>query len=232
MSDAPSPHLHPPQQERSRKTLERLVSAARELIAEDGVEAATVSRIVERADSSVGSFYARFDGRDDLLRYLEERVWSEARERWEEAARTQPWEELDLEGVLRTVARLLVRVQVEDAGARRALGREGGSPTGGEEERRFHALLERDVVRLLLDHDDEIAHPRPEWAARFAFRWTVGGVRELLARPARSADAASAPGLDPDEVVEEIERALFAYLGRPERSDEEREDVDFFEVWQ
>lgn len=204
---APSSHVRPPKQERSRKTLRRIVAAARELVAEEGVEAATVSRVVERAGSSVGSFYARFDGKEDLLRHLEERVWTVARERWDGAMASRSWEELEMEGVVRSVTGMLVRLELEDADARRALERDGGG--AGEEAARFHAHVETDVRELLLGHRDRIGHPRPERAASVAYRWAVGGIRQLLAQPSPDGNG----GLAADAVIEEATRGLLAYLG-------------------
>lgn len=235
-----SRHLRTPRQERSRRTLERIVSATRSLIAEEGLEGATISRIVERSGTSIGSFYARFDGKDALIRYLEERVWAVARGRWEEARAERDWSALDLEGVIRTFVRLLVRIHTEDEGVRRALEREGrpGGPRGPEA-RRFHARVRKDLSDLLLGPVGGVAHPRPERAVRFAYAWAVGGVRELLDEPgarlsADRGETAAAPPLDPETVTDELTRGLVAYLsgggeggesGKPER-------VEFFDVWE
>lgn len=226
---APSEHVRPPRQERSRETLERIVDAARELISEEGVQAATVSRVVERADSSVGSFYARFDGKDDLLRYLEERVWTVARERWEEALASRSWDDLELEGVVRTVIRMLVRIEVEDAGTRRALEREARGRLGlGRESRRFHDRVEKDVRDLLLRHRKRMGHPRPERGAAVAYRWAVGGIRELLA-PERLGEETA---LEAEAVTDEVTRGLVAYLGGAAEARPADEGVEFFDVWQ
>lgn len=224
MSDE-SPHVHPPRQERSRRTLERLVEAARSLAAEEGIEAVTVARVVERAGSSVGSFYARFDGKDDLLRYLEERVWRTAAERWEEALELRDWDDLDLAGVVRSLVQFLVRIQVEDAADRSALGR--GVPPGvlEGEAQRFHARLEREVAELVLQRRSAVRHPEPEKAAHVAYRWAVGGIRELL-------DSFGGSPSDPEMVSEEVARGLTAYLGGGAAASEDREGVEFFDVWQ
>ena len=60
-------HLNPPQQSRSQRTLERIVAASLELLATQGPSGLTVQAVVDKADSSVGSFYARFKGKDDLF---------------------------------------------------------------------------------------------------------------------------------------------------------------------
>jgi len=230
-----SDHVRPPQQERSRKTLERILDAAMEIIDENGVQAATVSAVVERAGSSVGSFYARFEGKEDLLRYLEERVWTEARLRWEEARDSQAWEELDLEGVVRSLVRFLVRIRKEDAGSRRALGRAGPDGRLGEEARRFHGLVEEEVAGLMLHRKDAIGHPQPERAIRVAYRWAVGGIRELLREVGPVGGSEPRSGgrpLSPEQVIEEVTRGLVAYLAGGIEAQPESNDVEFFDVWQ
>jgi len=57
-----------PQQARSRATLARLLDAAEAVLAREGLEAATVPAIAERAGASVGAVYRRFPDKDALLR--------------------------------------------------------------------------------------------------------------------------------------------------------------------
>ncbi|MFW6199429.1 MAG: TetR/AcrR family transcriptional regulator [Gemmatimonadota bacterium] len=227
LSDA-SDHVRAPQQARSRKTLERIVEAALQIIQEEGVGGATVAAVVERAGSSVGSFYARFEGKDDLLRYLEERVWREARARWEDSRSSQAWDQLDLEGVVRSVVRLLVRIHREDVGSGRALGRHGAGVGLGEEARRFHALVEREVASLLLGRREAIRHPEPERAAWICYRWAVGGIRELLVRGDEGAEDEE----ELETVVEEVTRGLVAYLTGGVKAPSDAGEVEFFDVWQ
>jgi AcrR family transcriptional regulator len=71
MSNRRSP-ANPPLQSRSRATLDRLCRAATELLDLHDWPAITVAQIVARAESSVGSFYARFPDKDALLDHLDE----------------------------------------------------------------------------------------------------------------------------------------------------------------
>jgi AcrR family transcriptional regulator len=52
---------------RRAKTRRRLIEAATEVVAEHGFHAATVDRIAERAELSVGALYSNFSGKDELL---------------------------------------------------------------------------------------------------------------------------------------------------------------------
>ena len=65
---AESSPVRPPVQARSRRTLARILDASLTLLGERGRDGLTVQDIVSRAGTSVGSFYARFSGKEDLLR--------------------------------------------------------------------------------------------------------------------------------------------------------------------
>ena len=75
-----------PLQDRSRRTLERLVAAAARLLEEHGPDSVTVTGVTREARTSVGAFYARFSGKEEMVRYLGERWLAEALERWRAVA--------------------------------------------------------------------------------------------------------------------------------------------------
>ena len=62
-----------PQQARSRLTVHRLVSATEALLAQGGLDAATVPAIASLAGVSVGVVYRRFPDKDNLLRAVYDR---------------------------------------------------------------------------------------------------------------------------------------------------------------
>ena len=65
--------ITPPLQERSARTLERIVQATEELLRTKSLEQVTIREIVQRAKCPIASFYARFKSKDDLLPHLYER---------------------------------------------------------------------------------------------------------------------------------------------------------------
>ncbi len=83
--------VRPPVQERSQKTMERLLAAAEARIVEVGFEKATIADIAKRADSSVGAFYARFNDKDALLRCLLDRFVFEAKATMDMAMQPELW---------------------------------------------------------------------------------------------------------------------------------------------
>jgi len=223
-----TPNLHPPKQARSRRTLNRIIAAALKLIREEGPEGTTVQAIVERAGSSVGSFYARFDGKDDLFRYLEERVWTDARERWDEALAARAWEELSLEEAVEGVVRLLLEISRTDAGVRLALAGRPGAPEVEEAAQNFKRHVRMGIREVLLSRAAQLDHPDPATAVDLAFRLIVGAAPELE----RARREGQPPALSEEELVAQLRLLLLAYLGaggvaRPEASG----SVDFFDIW-
>jgi AcrR family transcriptional regulator len=57
-----------PQQGRSKASLERMLSAGRELMLERGSEEFTLQEVSERGQVSIGSIYLRFESKDNLVR--------------------------------------------------------------------------------------------------------------------------------------------------------------------
>lgn len=228
--------FRPPKQARSRRTLDRIASAALELVEEVGVGGATIAEIVRRAEASVGSFYARFRGKEDLIRHLQDRVWTEATERWDGALAREAWEGLSLARVVEGVVGLLLRSTEADYQRRKMLGAELRS--GAEASSRahaFHAHLLRTVLPLFLARRGEISHPDPKSAVQFGYRVVVGAIREFIevgdGEPSSRGDpggAALPPTLGP-----ELARLWTGYLcpGPGEGESPDGGEVDFFDPW-
>ncbi len=62
------PEFQPPKQDRSRKTLDRLLHATLKVLSEDGLDGATIPRIASAAEVAPASVYRRFKDKDALLR--------------------------------------------------------------------------------------------------------------------------------------------------------------------
>jgi AcrR family transcriptional regulator len=198
---------------------------------EGGIEGATVAAIVERAGASVGSFYARFAGKEELVRFLQDRVWAEARDRWDSALAAQDWGSLTITSVLEGVVGLLVQSYRADFQRRRALGR---VPTGEDRSSHFNAFHEHlvsTVSPLLLALEKEISHPDPKEAIRFGYRFIVGGIREML--DLQGFGGTSERPVEDELLIRELARAWTGYLS-PEALTEDGQasgEVDFFDPW-
>jgi len=76
MSEAaqPASSVREPQQARSRASWDRVVAVGRDLLAEGGYDALTISEVCRRANVTAPSIYARVDGRAGLFRAVYEDV--------------------------------------------------------------------------------------------------------------------------------------------------------------
>ncbi len=212
--------LNPPKQSRSQRTLERIVAASLELLATEGPAGLTVHAVVDKADSSVGSFYARFRGKDDLLDYLGERIWDEALDRWNEALASRDWSELDFAELVAGAVGLLIDAQRSRSVYLRALDRAAGRQSDAYASFRSHVLV--GLGELLLERRAEMDHEQPELAVRLGLR-AVLGVIDAEHRVVKGR-------LDRETLVSECRSLLHGYLTGPVAAGP-GDAVDFFDVW-
>ena len=218
---SPTAHLTPPKQSRSQRTLERIVRASLEILDTEGADGLTVQAIVTKAESSVGSFYARFAGKEDLLEYLGERVWREAAERWDHALASRDFSGLSLAELVDGAVRLLADAGRSRSSYLKAL--EKAPATGNDAYLAFQAHAVDGLGTLLLARRSEMSHPHPERATRL-------GLRAVLAL----LDAPPLPGsetLAMDVRMEEAMRLLSGYLSGGPSRDRPTGQVDFFDIW-
>ncbi len=205
------PGVHPPKQKRSRQTFERLVAAAQDLILERGVEATTVHGIIDRAGVGVGAFYARFDGREALMGYMRERLWSEATRGWDEFLDPAKWHAAPARGVVMGFVRILVVWNDEHAPMQRAYLvdalRHGDRDVLARMAELDNVIADR-VTALLFERVDQIGHPKPVTATRLA---TLQLLATLRSRNLFATEEL-AEGITSDALIEELTRAFLSYL--------------------
>lgn len=209
------PALRPPQQARSRATLHRFLEAAIELLGERQFEQASVAEIVRRARSSVGAFYARFADKDALLAYINERLFEEGRQLWDEFLAPERWQERGTAEIVEAVVSRLVERRRANRGLLRALSlyaRSRPDPAFSSHARAMNRHVHRKLAELLLARPREIAHPDPEQAIAFGLLMVDGATREAIL----FGEAARLPGKPNDAVLaRELAAAWIAYLGIP-----------------
>ncbi|WP_051166529.1 TetR/AcrR family transcriptional regulator [Amycolatopsis orientalis] len=86
----PSEGFRPPQQARSRVALQKLLTAAEHVLAEQGLESFTVAAVASQAGMSVGTIYRRFDGKDQLLHAVKDRLLTQLEANVRDALRSAP----------------------------------------------------------------------------------------------------------------------------------------------
>ncbi|WP_134665212.1 MULTISPECIES: TetR/AcrR family transcriptional regulator [unclassified Amycolatopsis] len=82
--------FRPPQQARSRAALQRLLTAAEQVLAEQGLESFTVAAVASQAGMSVGTIYRRFDGKEQLLHAVKDRLLTQLETSVRDALRSAP----------------------------------------------------------------------------------------------------------------------------------------------
>lgn len=194
-----------PQQERSRRTLDRLLAAAEEVLEEKRFEAATIEEICRRAGYTVGAFYSRFSDKDALLRALEERL----RQRMEEELGPLLDPEDAWEGTredhLRRVLTALSAVYRDRRGSVRALLlRSGSDPELRERLSAFNRRLAEQAERVAdpSDPDEATAH-------RVGQFFAVTALRSAILFPEF---APVDQGLEDEALCAELARAWDGYL--------------------
>lgn len=215
-----------PQQARSRRTLERILDAAERLLAERPFEEITVAEIVAESGTSVGSFYARFPAKQALVPALYERRYDPAVLERLGRARRELAERFDsLEAVLREAAARMVAHYRRDRWLLRlmALHARQRPDAVSDETRRRRVPFHRALGEPLLRHRDEIRHPDPERAVQMALFFGMATCRDRILFD--YSPHASALGASDEELREEIERMMLAYLtaalpGQPAHPDD------------
>ncbi|MEM7309012.1 MAG: TetR/AcrR family transcriptional regulator [Planctomycetota bacterium] len=116
-----SSRISPPLQARSRAALERLVVAAEALLRERSFESLPLSLLLKRARVSVGSFYARFEGKDAFLAFLHTRYVERAEALSIAVLDPKRFDERELDATLRLLCRYLVAVYRRNRGLLRVV---------------------------------------------------------------------------------------------------------------
>lgn len=207
----PLPGVRLPRQARSRASFDRMVDSALDLIAERGLEGATVQEILARSGVGAGTFYARFDSRDALFAYLTTRFWEDALHGWETVLAPGRWSAASVREIVTQFTRMLVLWSRAHSSLLRAfLAFAMAHPEPSLLDRT--AALDNQVadylIELLLERRDELGHADPEKAARLATLQVFATLRSryIFTWGARE------DGIEDDELASELAMGFLRYL--------------------
>ena len=147
-----------PKQERSKRTLQRTLSAVERLLQAKPFEAISIEEIVEAAGSSVGSFYARFGNKHGLLPHLYERYDGDLSKRIDDFIAAGEWAKRTIEEQAHWFASLHVDLYRKRRWLMRAVGsyaRREPSPLPGSL-RRTRSSLHQRITDTFEPHFDRI----------------------------------------------------------------------------
>ena len=198
----------PPQQRRSRESLERVLKAGERLLAQKGYEGFTIAEVSAKAKVSVGAVYGRFENKDALIHAIHARMMGRLK-----AAEEEVLDE-GLEGDLQVVVTRAVHGLADGMKAERKLLRvfmlRGAvdSKIRGPGSKASQAVGQA-FETAVLARRDEIGHPHPERAADVAYRMAY----DVLARQVMYGPTfESSMKIDWDELVDELILAALLYL--------------------
>ena len=205
-----SQFFRPPQQSRSQETLDRILDAAEQVLAEKSFGEATLAEIMDRAGVTVGAFYRRYPDKNALLRHLDERFFAELLTRGEVLFDAARWENVPTRQIIDQFCIEAVEVYSARRGLLRSLFLRA----------RTDAVLQQSALHvnqafisklrgLLMPRRNELTHPDPERAIELGFMMVVGALRELVV----FGETWPAPPAHTPELAREISRMYRGYLG-------------------
>jgi AcrR family transcriptional regulator len=200
--------IRPPQQARSRATLERAMQAGVEILQEGDWDAFTVAEVCRRAGVAMGSLYSRFPTKQALLVAVQVRLVAEFAAEEEAIFADPSWAALDTP---QTIARAVREVggffNRHRAALAMLMARGSQEPAilrqGGASARRLGEYFEE----RLLSRADGIVHEAPERAAEVATRLLLDTLARQLAAPPELQTT-----LSWDVMVEELVIVVSSYL--------------------
>jgi AcrR family transcriptional regulator len=210
MADAP--WIRPPSQARSQATMERFVRATRELLQERPFEDITVADIVTRAERTVGSFYARFEDKDAVLRLLLEQLDSRVRETVRAFCDPVRWEGSPVSDFVAESVKLNVHAYRRSAPLFRAALAASASDAGFRDRRRETMRFSAEAQKaFLLTRRDELRCSDPARASDAMFETIAATLDHELLYGRFTATSPSTDG----ELIDDLTRRALGILGAP-----------------
>jgi AcrR family transcriptional regulator len=210
----------PAHQARSRQSLARLLKATIEVLDKEGIEGATIPRIAARAGLSPGAVYRRFPDKDALLREVCIRVFEGNYKGTKQLLAEDRWQGKSLEEISRTVIGMTLKGHRTHRGLLRALLffiLQHPDAAFVRKTEDFEWKTFEDVAELLLTRRQEIRHPDPESAVRFAMLMLGIAAQGILVLPPNPKDLSRLlPDID-SQLERELPKMFLRYLGVKER---------------
>ena len=199
---APRSRKKPPQQSRSRASVSAILDGMVRVLDQEGVDAATTTRIAEVAGVSIGTLYQYFGNRDDILCALQDRELDRATEMMQRVLADKA--HASGREVARSVIESLLELYAVSPALHRLLVLEGLRVGPAERVKAFDLRLVDTLRGFLSLAKVSIRRKRVDAAAFVAFH----SVRACML--ARLLEAP--PGLDDAALIEELTELVVRYL--------------------
>lgn len=203
-----------PKQARSERTLYRILEAAEELIAEQGLAGLSIPEVARRANSSVGGFYARFRDKNELLQALEERHFKQLSEHLDAVADSARWANATAaEIVCGAVDELVDVTNVHRHMMVAFLFRSIQDPVIREDALRFRREVENRIRELLLSRCGTCEHAEPNLAIDLGIQMAFALMQQHVLIGSTRAGGRL---LSNEELKREISNIFIRYVGLPD----------------
>jgi len=211
---AAKPLERTPVQARSRETLRRLLDAAEAVLERHGLDGATLPRIAQAAGVSPANVYRRFRDKDALMAAVFRRFSEINATEAERPIDAESIRGLGLDELVRLWTSGLLGAYRARSGLMRATMEYTSRHPTAPFIRRQAALEARNfdkMASVLLLFRDEIRHPDPEFAVRWAMLAAGAILRDRVLFDPRRLIERLAPASD-ETLREELARTLLRYL--------------------
>jgi AcrR family transcriptional regulator len=168
---SPEAGVRAPRQQRSRDSLERVLAAGVDVLANDGWEGFTIAAVAETAGVSVGMIYGRFENKDALFEAINDRFMSEVEALVVGGFEEPGWNDLPTEQVIRKAVDVVAASFSFNADMLRvSMLRSAVDDRVRSRGHRAIADLSRRFETSLLDRRADFSHPEPRIAVEVCFR--------------------------------------------------------------
>ncbi|ORX05205.1 hypothetical protein AWC29_11630 [Mycobacterium triplex] len=207
-SDPASAGRHPPRQARTRAALQRLLTAAEQVLVNDGLDNFTIASVAEEAGVSAAGIYRRFSGKEELIDAVRDKLMTNL----EEAADAALGEaEPSLAGAVTTFVHALADTLAQSGKVAPTLFSAEKTPDIAHRGLSTLTALQQRFNSAAAPHRDQISRPEPDAALDTALR-TI-----LAAGIHRAAVAPLWPdGRNWRQWADEIAGMMLTYLTAPE----------------
>lgn len=195
-------------QKRTRDSLERLMAAGMEVLAEDGWDAFTIAAVAKKADVGTASIYRRFEDKDTFKLALHRTFSDQLSESWLPTFRQLARTDLDLETLVRSLIDALGNSFRDNERLMRAI------VLGAITDPRLTVVGEREIRAVaiefedaLLAHKDQFGDVDARRAVALSFQVSFDTFNRLLLYGGQAH-----PELGWDDLIDELSRMTLAYL--------------------
>ena len=205
-----------PKQARSRESFQRLLAAAREVVAEKGLEGATIPRIAQRAGLSPGAIYRRFPDKDALLQAVVLKTLEESEDGTRLVLESEEIGNLTLEARAAWLVKGMIASHRNSPGMMRTVlhyilihpDRGFQKKADSLQDRNF-----RRIVDFFLEKRGDISHPDPDIAVPLSLMMIGSTINAIIDLNTFFSKHWAPLAKDDERLEQELTTALLAYLG-------------------